>query len=181
MRSEGSNWKQKAKHELKEMLVLSGYLAFFFCALTTYKMFLLSQYEIDEWSYGFALINALVITKVIMVGQYAKIGRRHEDKSIFISAIWKSFIYGLLVFAFHIVEEVIKRMIHGADVEKASREIRFEELGARAVVVFCTFFPLFVFLELRRVMGEDAFGSLLFGKKDKGSGSVQQQPNVLES
>ena len=82
------------------MLVLSGYLAFFFCALTTYKMFLLRQYEIDEWSYGFALINALVITKVIMIGQYAKIGRKHESNSVFLSAIWKSFIYGLLVFAF---------------------------------------------------------------------------------
>ena len=173
MSSEGSNWKQTAKHELKEMLMLSSYLAFFFCAITTYNMFLLSRYEIDEWSYGFALINALVITKVIMIGQYAKLGRRHENKSIFISAIWKSFLYGLLVFAFHIVEEVIKRMIHGADVEKASGGIRFEEFGARAVVVFCTFVPLFVFLELRRVMGEDAFGSLLFGKKDEGSVGVQ--------
>ena len=178
MSSEHSNWKQKAKHELKEMLVLSGYLAFFFCALTTYKMFLLSQYEVDEWSYGFALINALVITKVIMIGQYAKLGTRLEHRSVFLSAIWKSFIYSVLVFAFHVVEEVIKRMIHGADVEKASRAIRFEEFGARAVVVFCTFIPLFVFLELRRVMGEDAFGSLLFGKKDEGNVRVQQQPSV---
>jgi hypothetical protein len=164
MSSADSNWKQKAKHELKEMLVLSGYLAFFFCALTTYKMFLLSQYEIDEWSYGFALLNALVITKVIMIGQYAKVGRKHEGNSVFISAIWKSFIYGLLVFAFHIVEEIIKRLIHGADVAKASRQVRIEELGANAVVVFATFIPLFIFLELRRVMGDEAFISLFFGK-----------------
>ena len=170
MSSADSNWKQRAKHELKEMLILSGYLAFFFCALTTYKMFLLRQYEIDEWSYGFALINALVITKVIMIGQYAKIGRKHEGNSIFISAIWKSFVFGLLVFAFHIVEQVIRRIIHGVDVAKASREIRFEELGASAVVVFCTFIPLFIFLELRRVMGDDAFGSLFFEKQGKMNG-----------
>lgn len=170
MSSEGSNWKQKAKHELKEMLVLSGYLAFFFCALTTYKMFLLRQYEIDEWSYGFALLNALVVTKVIMIGQYAKIGRKHEGKSVFISAIWKSFIYGLLVFAFHIVEEIIKRIIHGAAIAKASHQVRLEELGASAVVVFATFIPLFIFLELRRVMGDDAFGSLFFGKSTEAQG-----------
>jgi hypothetical protein len=155
-------------------LVLSGYLAFFFCALTTYKMFLLSQYEIDEWSYGFALINALVITKVIMLGQYAKLGTRYEGRSIFFSAMWKSFIYSLLVFAFHIAEEIIKRIIHGASVEKASRAIRFEEFGARAVIVFCTFIPLFIFLELRRVMGDDAFGSLFFEKTNLGSGRIQQ-------
>ena len=173
MSSEHSGWKQKLKHELREMLVLSGYLAFFFCALTTYKMFLLNQYEIDEWSYGFALINALVVAKVILIGQYAKIGRKHEDKSIFVSAIWKSFVFGLLVFAFHIVEEVIKRMIHGADVEKASRAIRFDEMGARTVVVFCCFIPLFMFLELRRVMGEEEFRALLFRKKSEGSERLQ--------
>lgn len=180
MSSEGSNWKQTAKHELKEMLVLSSYLAFFFWAITTYKMFLLSRYEVDKWSYGFALINALVITKVIMIGQYARIGRKHEGKSVFISAIWKSFVFSLLVFAFHVVEEVIKRMIHGAEVAEASREIRFEELGARAVIVFSTFIPLFTFLELRRVMGGDSFKSLLFGKSSEGNARLQQQPSVIE-
>jgi len=180
MSSADSNWKQKAKHELKEMLVLSGYLAFFFCALTTYKMFLLRQYEIDEWSYGFALINALVITKVIMIGQYAKIGRKHESNSVFLSAIWKSFIYGLLVFAFHIVEEGIKRIIHGTDIVKASRQVRFEELGANAVVVFATFIPLFIFLELRRVIGDEAFISLFFGKSKEAQQRFQQQPSVLK-
>ena len=156
-------------HELKEMLVLSLYLAFFFCALTTYKMLLLNQYWVEEyWNFGFALINALVITKVIMIGQYAKLGKRHEGKAIVVTAIWKSFLFGLLVFAFHVLEEVIKRMIHGASVEKASREIRFEELGARAVVVFCTFIPLFIFLEMRRVMGEDQFRSLIFKPESGG-------------
>ena len=59
------------------------------------------------------MINALVITKVVMIGEYAKLGKGHEDKPLFVSAIWKAFVFGLLVFAFHIVEEVIKRLIHG--------------------------------------------------------------------
>ena len=76
MSSEHSSFKQKAKHELNEMLVLSAYLAFFLCALSAYKLLLLKQYQVDEyWNFGFALINALVITKVIMIGEYAKVGR----------------------------------------------------------------------------------------------------------
>jgi hypothetical protein len=163
MSSEHPGWKQKAKHELKEMLVLSAYLAFFLCALSAYKLLLLRQYQVDEyWNFGFALINALVITKVIMIGQYAKLGKMHEGKAIVVSAIWKAFVFGLLVFAFHVVEEIIKRLIHGANVEKASRGLRFEEFGARALVVFCTFVPLFIFLEMRRVLGEESFLSLIF-------------------
>jgi hypothetical protein len=178
MSPEHPGWKQKAKHELKEMLMLSFYLAFFLCALSAYKLLLLKQYQVDEyWNFGFAIINALVITKVIMIGQYAKLGRRHEGKAIVISAIWKAFVFGLLVFAFHVVEEIIKRLIHGADVEKASRGLRFEEFGARAVIVFCTFVPLFTFLEIRRVLGEESFLSLILRRHTVAPNS---QPRVQE-
>src|SRR5271165_5614732 len=163
MNSAHPDLKQKAKHELREMLELSLYLAFFFFALAVYDMLLLDQYDVVNWNFGFALINALVITKVIMIGEYAKLGRKHENKPVLVSAVWKAFILGLLVYAFHIVEEVIKRLIHGADLARAPREIRFDQLAGRAIVVFCIFIPLFAFRELRRVMGEEEFRTLLFG------------------
>jgi hypothetical protein len=157
--------KQKAKHELRELLVIFLYLAFFFCALTTYSLLLLNEYHVKYWNYAFALINALVITKVVMIGEYAKLGRKHEAKPLFLSAIWKASVFTLLVFAFHIVEEVIKRLIHGADVAKASDNIRFDELAGRSIVIFCVFIPFFAFREFRRVMGEDEFRSLVFGER----------------
>ena len=94
-------------------------------------MLLLNEYHVKFWNYSFALINALVITKVIMIGEYAKLGKRHENKPLPISALWKALLFGLLVFAFHIVQEVIKRLIHGADLARASREIRFDERASR--------------------------------------------------
>jgi len=162
MNSTHPDLKQKAKHELREMLELFLYLAFFFVALAIYDMLLLRQYSIEYWSIAFAFINALVITKVIMIGEYAKLGRRHENKPLLVSAVWKAFVFGLLVFAFHVAEEVIKRLIHGADLSKASSDIRFEQLASRSIVVFCVFIPLFGFREIRRVMGEEKFGKLLF-------------------
>ena len=164
--------KEKIKHELREMLTLFLYLAFFFCALETFEFFLLDEYRVRYWGYAFALINALVITKVIMIGEYAKLGKRHEDKSLFVSAIWKALVFGLLVFAFHIVEEVIKRLIHGADLARASRELRLDQFAARSIVVFCIFVPLFAFREFRRVMGEEEFHSLVFGS---GSGEDKRR------
>ncbi len=159
--------KEKAKHELKELMTIFVYLAFFFCALVTYSMLLLNEYHIKHWDYAFALINALVITKVIMIGEYAKVGKRYEAGTLFFSAIWKAFIFTLLVFAFHVVEEIIKRLIHGDDVAAASRNIRFDKLAGASIVIFCTFIPLFAFREFRRVMGEREFQTLLFGKGDE--------------
>lgn len=172
MNSAHPNRKQKIKHELREMLVLFLYLAFFFCAMVTYNMFLLDRYNVKSWEFAFAIINAAVITKVIMIGEYAKLGRRLEDKSLFVSAVWKAFVFGLLVFAFHVVEEVIKRLIHGADVAKATGHIRFDDFAARSIVVFCTFIPLFAFREIRRVMGEGDFHTLIFRSQGREKGAA---------
>jgi len=163
MNSAHPDLKQKAKHELREMLELSLYLAFFFFALAVYDMLLLNQYDVVNWNFGFALINALVITKVIMIGEYAKLGRKHENKPVLVSAVWKALIFGLLVYAFHIIEEAIKRLIHGAPLITTPHEIHFDQLAARSIVVFCIFIPLFAFREFRRAMGEDEFNKLVYG------------------
>ncbi len=165
MKSYDPSRREKVKHELKEMLVLFLYLAFFFCALITYDMFLLREYHIKSLDYAFAIINALLITKVIMIGEYAKVGRRHEDKALLLSAVWKAFVFSLLVFAFHVVEEVVKRLIHGSDMATASGQIRFDNLAGRSIVVFCVFVPLFAFREFQRAMGEEKFWNLVLGSR----------------
>jgi hypothetical protein len=161
--------KKKAAHEAKELLILFLYLGFFFCALATYSMLLLSEYHVSYLTYGFALINALVVAKVILIGDYAHLGKKFESRPLFVSAIVKAFLFSLLVFAFHVVEEVIKRLVHGADIATASREMRIDQLLGRALVVFCTFIPLFGFRELRRVMGEEEFRALLFRSRETGN------------
>jgi len=154
--------KQKAVHELEEMLVIFLYLGFFFCAISTYSMLLLNQFQVSYFTYGAALINALVVAKVILIGEYAHLGKKHEDKPLFQSALYKSVLYSLLVFVFHVVEEIIKRLVHGEELAKASQHIRVDELLARSLVVFCTFLPFFAFRELRRVMGDESFKDLFF-------------------
>jgi len=135
--------KQKAKHEAKELLYIFLYLAFFFCALATYTTLLLKEYEVPYWNYAFALINALVIAKVILIGQMMHLGEKHEDKPLLLSALWKAFLYSLFALAFHFVEELVKRLIHGANAAEASRSIRIDALLGHTLLVFCTFIPLF--------------------------------------
>jgi hypothetical protein len=157
--------KEKAKHEAKELLYVFLYLAFFFCALATYSTLLLKEYEVPYWNYAFALINALVIAKVILIGQAVHLGERYEHKPLLLSAVWKAFLYSLFALAFHFVEELVKRLIHGAGMAEASRSIRIDALLGHTLVVFCTFITLFAFMEFRRVLGEDTFYSLLFSSE----------------
>ena|SRR5271167_726024 len=167
--------KQKAKHEAKELLYVFLYLAFFFCALATYSTLLLKEYEVPYWNYAFALINALVIAKVILIGQVMHLGERYEAKPLLVSAFWKALMYCLFALAFHFVEELIKHLIHGASMAEASRAIRMEALLGHTLVVFCTFIPLFAFMEFRRVLGEERFYSLLFRSEDESRRNLSQR------
>jgi hypothetical protein len=166
-KSEKKGLKQKAREEFEEVVILTAYLAFFFCALATYSMLLLNKFHISSFAYATALINAAVIAKVILIGEAVRAGKNFEGKALFFSAIWKSFVFGWLVFAFHIVEEMIKNLIHGRGAIEALREIRLDDLLSRSVVIFCTFVPLFVFRELRRVMGRDNFRGLFFHSRPR--------------
>jgi hypothetical protein len=159
--SQKKGFKQKVVHEFEEVAILSGYLAFFFCALATYSMLLLGKFHVSYFAYGTAVINALVIAKVILIGEALHAGTRYEGKALLYSAIWKAFVFGLLVFAFHVLEEMIRHLIDGKSALGAFHEIRLDDLLSRSVVIFCTFIPLFVFRELRRVMGEDEFWAIV--------------------
>ncbi len=154
--------KQKVTYEFEQFTIITLYLAFFFCALATYSMLLLDRFHISYFAYGTALINALVIAKVILIGEAVRAGTRFEGKALFYSVMWKAFVFGLLVFAFHVLEELIKRLVDGKGLAGALHDIRIDELLARTVVVICTFIPLFAFRELGRVMGRDKLRSLFF-------------------
>jgi hypothetical protein len=158
---ETAGLKQKITHQLEELAKIFLYLAFCFCAVATYRM-LLNQFHLSYFDYGTALINALVIAKVILLGEDAHLGRKHEAKPLIVSALYKAFLFGLLVFAFHLVEEATKRLWRGNSLAGAVHDMRIDDLLARSVIMFSTFIPLFGFLELRRVLGDDKFHDLVF-------------------
>ena len=161
-KAKSATLKQKAIHEGQEFLGISLYLAFFFCAVVTYSTVLLGKSNVSYFNYGSALINAFVIGKVILIGEYARLGKRHESRPLVLSAVYKAFLFTLLVLAFHVVEEMIKQLVHGDTIATAFREVRLDIMICRNLVVFCTFIPLFAFRELQRVLGEENFRSLFF-------------------
>ena len=77
--------KQKAKHELIEYALIVAYLAIVFAAFTIYRRLILASYDITYTNYWFALIEALILGKVIMIGRVFRLGRYLEDKPLIYS------------------------------------------------------------------------------------------------
>jgi hypothetical protein len=141
--SKAAGFKRKAEHELKQFVEVFLYLAFFFCAIATYRMILLNELPDSYFYYSAAMLNALVIAKVILAGEYVHLGKKYDGKPLFLSVLYKAFLFSLLVFGFHHVEEVIKRLLRGQNAAGEFHDVRTDELLGRGIVIFCTFISFF--------------------------------------
>jgi len=160
---EKSGLAHKVKHEATEIIFVFVYLASYFCALSVYRTLLLEKNDIPYFTFGAALLNAFIITKVILIGEAARLGGKGESKPIIYSAIYKAIVYGAFVFAFHIVEEIVKMLFQGKAIAGAFHEMRLNDLLVHSVVIIITFIPFFAFRELGRILGKDKFRALVLG------------------
>jgi hypothetical protein len=154
--------KQRAIHESLQFLGIFLYLLLFFCVLAAYTMVVAHSFRASEFTFGAALLNAFVIAKVILIGEYARLGKKHEARPLIFSAFYKAFLFTLLVLVFHFVEELLKRQFRGESFASAWQRVPLDEFLVRCAIVFCTFIPLFAFRELQRVLGFERFRELFF-------------------
>ena len=157
--------KEKIIHEMREMLLIFVYLALFFCSFTTYRMLVSHELGISYFHYGFALVKALVLAKVILLGQYVRFVRILDDRPLIFPTLYKVFWFSLFTLAFEVLEQVIGGFLHGKDLAAVYREIIStgrDELLSRTLVVLFAFVPFFAFTEIGRVLGEGRLSALFF-------------------
>ena len=63
-----ANLKAKAVEEFKVFWIITLYLALLFGAFIAYRRLILAEFGVPYLHYGFAIIQALIIAKVIMIG-----------------------------------------------------------------------------------------------------------------
>ena len=55
----------------------------------------------------------LLLSKIILLGEYLRLGKRQEHKPLIHSTIYKSFTFTRLVGIFHILEDAVKGVLDG--------------------------------------------------------------------
>jgi len=162
-----ANLKEKAAEELRLMLVITAFLAAVFVAFLTYRRLISREFGVTSFHYGFALIEALIVAKVILIGKAIGIGGKPTRRALFIGALRDSVIYAILVGIFAILEHIIEGLFHhetlAASLDKFLDQGVYEILG-RTLIVFVAFIPFFTLWELDRALGERKLIGLLFRK-----------------
>ena len=157
--------KQRIFFEMVEYWTNVVYLTLVFAAFTQYRRFLLASHDITYANYGFAVIEALILAKVIMIGDLFRLGRGLEQKPLIYATFYKTVIFTLFVAVFTVFEHLVTGLWKGAGLMGGFYEFLGKgsyELFANSLIVFVAFIPFFGVKELGRVLGEGKIRALFF-------------------
>ncbi|HEY2585676.1 MAG TPA: hypothetical protein VGI81_07925 [Tepidisphaeraceae bacterium] len=163
-------FKARLKKEAKSMFLLFLYLALLLGSFTTYRRLLLAQYHITYLHYGYAVIEALVLAKVILIGRLLQIGSRRVSRPPLIwPTLYKTLCFGLLIVVFNALEYFVDGLWHRDTLRGIVADffrLGEREILSRVIVMVVALVPLFAFWEADRALGEGKLLALFFRRVD---------------
>jgi hypothetical protein len=160
--------KEKIRQEMIEYALNVVYLALVFATFTVYRRLLLAAYHIAYTNYFVAVIEALILGKVIMIGSIFRLGRGLEAKPLIWPALYKTVVFTVFVALFKLVEHGVRGLVKGEGFTAGLVEMLEKgphEILANALIVFAAFIPFFAVKELGRTLGQKKLAALFFHKR----------------
>ena len=159
----------RAIEELKLYWVTAFYLWVFLGSFTIYRRLIIAETGTAYLHYGIAIVESLVIAKVILVGKMFRFSRQFENRPLIFPTLYKSILFGVLVLAFGIVEHLVEGWFHKQGWLGGLRgiaELGADELRARVLLLIASFIPFFAFWEIGRVIGVQKLAAMFFSRRE---------------
>jgi len=155
--------KERALSELEKYAIITVYLWLLFALFSLHRQLVLGH-GVSVWHQGFAIVNALVFGKVILIGEALDVGKVLERRALVWVVFGKSLIFAILLLAFHIAEEAIRAWFVGQPLSASFADFggSLPSLVTTAAIFFVTLIPFFAFQEMARVLGSGALWNLFF-------------------
>jgi hypothetical protein len=150
--------------------VIFLYLWVLFGFFVLNERIILAQRGIFISAQGFALINALVLAKVMLVVEDLNLGRWVRPRPLIYPILHDAFLLTVLFICFHVVEKVVTGLVMGKSVAASVPAIGGGGLAGLicvAVILFVSLLPFFAFKHLGRALGERKLYAMLFGLRDQ--------------
>jgi hypothetical protein len=160
--------KSRLVAETKSLLGVWFYLALLLGSFATYRRLLLAEYHISFFRYGFSIVEAFVLAKVIILGRMMGLGERYLHRPLIVPTLYKTMGFSILVFAFTILEHLVLGRWHGKGPAEVMSEVMNQSIWsilAQVLVLYIALVPLFAVWEMERVLGEGILFDLFFKRK----------------
>jgi hypothetical protein len=147
---------EKASNEFKRFLAIFLYLWVVFGLLSIHKSVVLSQNHLNYPEHAFAIVNAFVFAKVLLIGEHFRLGTRFSDKPLIYPILHKCFIFTVVLLCFHIAESVLLGLWRGNTIANSFSSIggrRLKDILSVTIMCCVASLPFSGFREIGRVVG----------------------------
>ncbi|SEN84654.1 hypothetical protein SAMN02990966_00275 [Rhodospirillales bacterium URHD0017] len=155
-----------AAREFKRFVVMFLYLWVLLALFVLNETVILRQRGIDFAPHGFALINALILAKVMLVAEELDLGDRLRPRPLIYPIVLEALILSVLFTAFCIVEKVIVGLIEGDTFATSVPVVgggRLKGLVCVAMILFVSLVPFFAFRRVSRELGPGRMRAMMLG------------------
>lgn len=176
------SWRARLLKELKSFLIIVSYLWLVFFVFMMHEWTVLASHQISFRFYGLAVVNALVLGKIMLIAEDLHFANRFEVKPLIYPIAYKSIAFTVLLMVAYIIEEIAVGLFHGKTVAES-----FPEIGGGGLVGVLTtaaimgvaLVPFFSFREIARVVGEEEFRILMLGAPREKRTRARPEPQPL--
>jgi hypothetical protein len=173
--------KTRLYDELRKFLMIFSYLWLVFFVFLVHEWAVLASNHISFRFYGLAIVNALVLSKIMLIAEALKFADRLNDKPLVYPIAFKSISFSVLLMVSYVVEEIAVGLFHGKSVGES-----FPDVGGGGLVglltvggIFCiALVPFFGFREIARVIGEVEFRALMLGPPKDEQNNKSHEPGI---
>lgn len=166
MKASVGDLKQRAYQHMREFLVIAFYLWVLFALLEVHKSVILREHHIDAVSHGLALINALALGKVILMGRRLHVADNLlPNAPLIYPALLKSATFTVLLACFKILEDTAVGFSRGESFSQSISDLgggTWQGMLSLAAIVFVMLIPFFAFTELQRFVAEGKLEQVFF-------------------
>jgi hypothetical protein len=164
-------FKQKAIHEIKQVGRVTLYFLICFGLIIFLKKLFLAEYDIEFYGLSAAILGALLVGKVVLLAERAKIAGRFEDEPLILDIAYKSLVFTLAVAVVLYIEAVIHSYHESGGVIAAAKHVivsrDVNHIRATLLCVFLSFVGYNTISGIDHRMGKATLFKLFIVKSEK--------------
>lgn len=163
--SKGSAIKERAIEELRRFTILFLYLWVLFGLFALDETVVARQHDLNLLPHGFALINALILAKVMLVTEGLDLARWLTGRPAAWTIVYESALLSALFICFHVLEEWAIGLFRGIGIAAGMPSIGgggWPGLLVVALILFVSLLPFFAFKNVTRAIGAKRMKEILF-------------------
>jgi len=163
--------KTRAVDETKKFLIMTLYLWVFFAVLSLHKTLVMEQEHLDYQEQGLAIVNALVLAKVMLLAEDFRLGSRFfKDHPLVYSVLFRSLVFAIVLIGFRILEDAAIDLLRGKPLADSLADFgagNAKGVFSMGAIAFVALTPFFMVSEMARVLGSDGLRQLFFTRGRK--------------